>query len=610
MNSALLLPSYMKFLKAIYRLKVDWLLLIFFILLMILPFILLGKSTTMHASAPKFAMVDDTIPQLIVTMEMDTLSEDFPAIYSPITIALSTIPTDTVLILVFPDAQLNAGAGVGLVDTLVFSPYPAALVTKEVKVKPFDDELYEGLHSGMVSFILITTDTVYDDFSIADITYFIFDNDLPPGINQSIPVDTFLTEGLTGFDLLFALNSIPTDTVLITIDPDDQLRITGIPGEAVTLLFEPNASALSYNGIGIRAVDDVMYEGMHNGLIQFTITTDDTNYADFVIDDVVYEIVDNDNEPGINYTEPDTLEVIENLGEVSVAIALNAVPVDTVFITVIPDAQLRIIGGPGESYDLVFAPNASALNDHIAIIKAYDDALFEGPHNGTVSFEITTTDADYADLIIDDFTIAITDNDLPPGIVIVDTTALAGLEGDSLYFYVNLTSIPEFTVTINFDPDINLDLGKGKDADINLKFKEDSALIAKEVKVIMFDDPIFEDLHIGTIVCSITTSDTIYDNYIIPDIIVSITDNDVVAIVNFNPEQFNVFPTVSSGIFSCEISDALFGGTYTVFDVTGKMVKSGSLVQSMDLSALSSGSYIILAARNDVQYYQKVIISK
>jgi len=601
----------MKCLKAIYRVKVDWLLLIFFILLMILPFILFGNNATVRNNAPTFVMVDDTIPELIVTFEIDTLSEDFPAIYSPITIALSTIPIDTVLILVYPDAQLNAGAGAGMVDTLVFSPYPIALVPKEVKVKPIDDALFESIHVGVVSFVIITNDTIYDDFSIADITYTILDNELPPGISQFIPVDTFLTEGLTGVDLLFALTSIPNDTVIITIDPDDQMRITGIPGEAVTLIFEPNASALSYNGAGIRAVDDVIYEGMHNGVIQFTIFSDDPAYADFVIGDVIYAIVDNDNEPGINYTEPDTLEVIENLGEVSVSIALNSVPTDTVIITIIPDAQLRIIAGPAAPYDLVFAPNASALNNHIAIIKAYDDALFEGPHTGNVSFEITTSDADYAGFIINDFTIAITDNDLPPGIVIFDTTAMAGIEGDSLYFNVNLMSIPEFTVTINFDPDINLDLGKGKDADISLKFKEDSALIAKEVKVIMFDDPIFEGLHIGTIVCSITTSDTIYDNYVIPDIIVTITDNDVVSIVDFNLEQFNVFPTVSNGLFTCNISDSLLGGTFAVFDVAGKMVINGSLPQtSLNLTALASGSYIILASKNDARYYQKVIISK
>lgn len=556
-------------------------------------------------------MIDDTIPEFLVTYIDDTLNENFPAIFSPITIALSTVPTDTVLVLVFPDGDLNVGAGAGVTDTLIFSPYPAALIPKEIKVKPFDDALFEGLHAGNVSFQIITNDTAYDDLIIESKTYPIIDNELEPGINQIIPVDTFLTEGLTGVDLLFALTSIPTDTVFITIDPDNQMRITGIPGEPVVLVFEPNASSLSYKSSGIRAVDDFIYEGDHYGLIQFSIVSDDATYADFIIEDISYLIVDNDNEPGINYIEPAVLELTEGLDEITLNITLNSVPMDTVFITVTPDAQLRLAGGPGEPLTLVFAPNASALNDHIALVKAYDDALFEDAHTGNINFEIITTDADYLAFVLNPFTVAITDNDLPPGIVIADTVALAGIEGDSLFYNVNLTSIPEFTVTINFDPDINLDLGKGKDADINLKFKADSALLVQEVKVIMFDDPISEGLHIGTIVCTITTSDTIYDNYIIPDIIVSISDNDVVSVVDYNPKQFSVFPTITTGNFNFEISESLYNGTYTVFDFQGKLVDSGLLAEpQINLNHLSNGQYIILATQNLKSYYQKVIISR
>lgn len=46
--------------------------------------------------------------------------------------------------------------------------------------------------------------------------------------------------------------------------------------------------------------------------------------------------------------------------------------------------------------------------------------------------------------------------------MIEDTTSLAGTEGDSiLFFNVVLSSIPLSTVTINLQPDDQLDLGKG-----------------------------------------------------------------------------------------------------------------------------------------------------
>lgn len=583
----------------------------FFCLIMLLPTMSSAKSSPIAASSYSAFLLDDTIPEFLVISIEDTLKENYPAVYSPINIALSTIPTDTVLVIIYPDMQLNIGGGVGEADTLIFPPYPAALLFKEIKVKPFNDAIYEDYHTGTISFAVITNDTTYDDFTIPAISYVIEDNDLPPGLTQYIPIDTFLTEGLPGIDMLFALTSVPTDTVFITVDPDNQMRITGIPGEAVTLVFPPNGTALSLDGVGMRAVDDVIFEGPHSGTVTFSIVTADAAYAAFTIDDVIFPILDNDNEPAINYTVPAILDVNEGLGEIEIAIALNSVPFDTVKITVIPDDQLRIAAGPGEPFTLVFAPNTSALNDHIAIVKAYDDLVFEGDHFGEVAFEITTTDADYAAFVLAPFTVNIADNDLAPGIIFDDTTAMAGTEGDSIFFDVYLASIPAFTVTINLDPDNNLDLGKGKGSDISLKFKEDSALLAKKVKMTIFDDPIFEGFHIGVIVCSITTSDTVYDNYAIPDIIVNITDNDLVSIVNYNPEQFAVFPTVSQGAFNCNFGEELIGGNIDVYDVSGSLVERiTEITGQLQLNYLPAGNYTLIASKNEHYFYQRIIIAQ
>lgn len=611
MNPTVFLYPTMKFVKTLLKVKVDWLLLIFFLLLILLPFILFSApAATPPQPATLPYVMPDEIPAFLVTGELDTIQEDFPAIYTSRFIALATIPTDTVYVIITPNEEINVGAGIGLVDTLMFTPYAAALIAKEIKIKPYDDTEYEGEHYGVMHFTILTDDPEYAALTITSDSVLILDNDLPPGITTSFPSDTSYTEGLAGFDYLIALTSIPTDTVYITIDPDDQLRITGIPGEPIVLTFEPNASALSYDGASVRAVDDAIYEGLHNGSVTFSITTDAPEYSPFVIPEVVLPIIDNDSMPGINFVIPAILALTEGEGEVAVAIALKSVPTDTVYIQVIPSDQLRITGAPGEAVTLVFAPNTSAMSAHNAVVKAYDDLLYEGDHVGTVEFVITTIDADYSLFSLAPFDVSITDNDLIPGIIFEDTTGLIGVENmiDTLHFSVYLNSIPTSTVTINFDPDINLDLGKGKDADVSMKFKEDSSLIARVMNVMIFNDPIVEGPHIGTIVCSITTTDTFYADFTIPNIYVAITDDDGTAIMNYDPDIFQVFPTVTTNTLQYKVDENFANATIRIFSMDGRMTAEHNLVGktgTLDVQHLNSGTYIIMVSNNEAMFYQR-----
>ncbi len=614
-HNHLILNQKQELMKINKDLVIDWRVVIFFILLILLPFVIFSsplKTNRLTNVFPVF-FLDDTTGHFIATFdEDDTLNEDYPAVYSSITFALDTIPSDTVIVTAFPDAQLNLGAGAGMPVTLIFPPYPVAITPQEIKVKPVDDAEYEDLHFGNITFTFSTTDSSYAGLVLDDIQYLIIDNELLPGINSIIDSDTFLTEGLTGVDIFFSLNSVPTDSVFITIDPDVQLRITGIPGESVDLIFPPNTSSLSFKDVNVRAVDDVIFEGDHSGNVQFIITTADAVYSTFSIADLSYSIYDNDSAPGINFSIPDTLALTEGSGEIPVIISLNSVPSDTVYINVIPDEQLRIGGAAGEPTLLIFPPNTSALNDHMANIQTYDDAVFEGDHIGEISFEIITSDPDYALFTLDPFSINISDNDLPPGISFSDTTFLAGVEGDSsLFFNLVLTSIPQSTVTINLDPDVQLDMGKGRDIDVNYKFKVDSALISQVVNVYTYDDLFDEGDHIGIINCSISATDTIYAAFIIPDIIVDITDNDGVTIISYDPFSFNIFPSLSTGIISYAFAEFQNETIIKVYNLSGNLIYD-KIISSpngqLDISHFSSGSYYLLTEINNKQYYCRVEI--
>ena len=485
-----------------------------------------------------------TDPTFAITFTADTLKESFPAVFSSLTIALTSIPSDTVYVIADPGSQLNIAGGWGIPDTLMFTPYPAALNPQEIKVKPWNDAVYEGWHTGTLTFSVVSDDPVYDGGMIDAVEYVIEDNDLPPGINSLIPLDTMLEEGLPGVDLALSLTSIPADTVYITVDPDDQLRITGIPGEPVTLVFAPDATCLSFDYVSVRAVDDALYEGLHTGTVQFIVSTSDTIYADFTVADATWAITDNDNAPGILFSVPDVLALTEGeTEELPVIIALQSVPADTVYIYVDPDDQLRV-SEPGVAVALVFPPNTSALNDHVANIKVFDDYIYEGPHTGTVTFSIVTSDADYAAFTLDPVVVDIADNDALPAIIFSDTSGFAGTEGDSiLQFTVRFGSAPLSTITMSLQPDLNLDLGKGPGDEVKLKFKSDSALIDKVVDVFITDDVIVEGSHYGYITITLIGDDTNYTYMSVPDIRVAITDNDVVSIAQLDPLVFSIYPS-------------------------------------------------------------------
>lgn len=583
-------------LNKIGKYQVDWRLILFFVLLFLLPFIVFGSRPAAPAPA--------TDPQFVVTSTPDVLDEGFVAYYSSLTVALTYVPDDTVYIIAHPGTQLNIHGGYLLNDTLMFTPFPAALNPQEIKVKPWNDLEYEGDHTGTVTFSVISDDPAFDDGIIDPVSYSILDNEFPPGITTEFEIDTILHEGLGGVSLACAMNTIPTDMVYITIDPDNQLRITGIPGEAVTLEFEPNASALSLDGINIRAVEDALFEGPHTGTVTFTITSADPVYGAFTIPNIIYNIADNDNPPGIDYTPPPFFELTEGeTTELPITIALHSVPTDTVKIWVHPNEQLRI-ADPGVAVALVFPPNTSALNDHVVNVKVFDDYVFEGDHSGTVSFSIETTDADYADFTILGFNIAITDNELEPAIIFSDTSGFAGVEGDSLLFFtVQFGSAPLSTITMTLQPDLNLNLGKGPGDEVKLKFRGDSALLVQTVDVFITDDFPYEGPHFGYISITITGDDPAYTAWDVRTIRVSITDNDEVAIATMQPEVFSLYPTLAQSTIHYQLQSP---ATLQVFNIQGQRmfaIPSSATQGTIDISDWPAGTYYLLTEVEGRSYY-------
>ena len=96
------------------------------------------------------------------------------------TIALTSVPTANVIVTLDPDEDLDLGGGQGVPIDLTFTP-ANAMNPQTVTVTAFDDTLAEGLHSGLITHSVSSSDVNYSPLAIGDVTASITDDEpLPP----------------------------------------------------------------------------------------------------------------------------------------------------------------------------------------------------------------------------------------------------------------------------------------------------------------------------------------------------------------------------------------------------------------------------------------------
>ena len=211
-------------------------------------------------------------------------------------IALSTVPTDVVTIMLSPDNQLNLGDGGGRPIVLTFTPENAR-TAQTVTVAATDDQIFEGTHSGAISFEISSNDANYDNFFVADRVAQILDNDVAPEVIVTDAGNLKTSEDGLSDSFEIALSTLPTNNVTIRIAPDPQLDFGNGANQGITLTFTPE-NALEPQRVTVAAVDDQVQEGTHTGQVTFTVESNDAAYDNFVLPEQSVEITDNDDAAG------------------------------------------------------------------------------------------------------------------------------------------------------------------------------------------------------------------------------------------------------------------------------------------------------------------------
>lgn len=100
-------------------------------------------------------------------------------------------------------------------------------------------------------------------------------------------------EGDTVDSYQIGLDTIPSSSVTITVDPDDQSDLGAGIGVAIMLTFTP-ADALVPQTVLVTAVDDADVEGDHTSVITHTLSSADLAYDSLPIGNVVANVIDNE----------------------------------------------------------------------------------------------------------------------------------------------------------------------------------------------------------------------------------------------------------------------------------------------------------------------------
>ena len=335
-------------------------------------------------------------------------------------VRLTSQPTEEVIVQITTGGQTKA-----VPAKLIWTPDGTDewwKADKIVTVEAIDDDIAEGTHKGTLRHTVSSFDPQYKPnmFVIDDVEATIQDND-SPGVTID-PTSVEVSEDGNTATYQVNLNSEPTAEVTVQVNIQDGQTTTKPP----FLTFD-NTNWDVKKTVTVYAVDDDIAEGLHNGKISHSVSSDDTNYQPdmFAIKGVNVSIQDNDA-PGITIN-PTTVRVSEDglVGEYEVK--LNSEPAAEVVVTMqINDGQTETIP-PSLTFD--------ATNWNVARkvkVQAIDDAIAEALHSGTIKHTVASDDANYQPdmFAIDTVEVTIEDNDAP-GVTIDPTSVKVSEDGDT-----------------------------------------------------------------------------------------------------------------------------------------------------------------------------------
>jgi hypothetical protein len=417
-------------------------------------------------------------------------------------VELATQPTATVTVTVSPQAQLDVGAGPGVSMDLVFYPQDPLLV-KTVVVQPTDDTAPEGTHAAWIQHTVVSPDASYDGLAVDPVEVEIRDDDAPTIVLNELDSDT------------------PGTDVLEFVE-----------------LYDGGVGNVSLNGLSV-----VFYNG-----------ADDRSYRSFDLDGFVTDsdgffVLGNSAVPNVDLVFPNSF--LQN--------GADAVALYNANGSAFPNGSPVTLSGLLDA--LVYDTN-DADDPGLLVLLPPEQPQRNEDENGLGTMQSVARVADYGvQLRTTTFTAQLptpaAPNAPPPAGISLhqggNRTDVSEAGATDAYTLV-LDTLPTANVTINIDPDEQLDLGNGPGALIQVSLTPQNGLIPQIITVRAAQDSRYEGNHVGRIDHWVESVDSAYAALILPFLMVNVADDDVRNIV------INEVDSDTPGVDNLEFIELYDGG--------------------------------------------------
>lgn len=341
--------------------------------------------------------------------------------------------------------------------------------------------------------------------------------------------DTTVEEGGITDTYTIELTTVPTNSVTVTITPENQVAINGQgTGTPVNLTFTDN----SHQTVTVAANDDSVLEGPHTSTLTHTATSSDADYNAITIASTTVNIKDNDPGVVIQQTEGST-DVIEGGLTDVYSVMLSTQPTDSVTVTISVNAESTV-----RPTTLTFNADATALNPQIVTVTAINDSAADGTQTSVISHTSASADSNYdgasTGFIVDgnltnEMTVNVADNDVP-GVSIVNRTPSYVFEGSAASVYAVVLNTQPLNTSV-----VAITLSTGSSpcsvTPSTLFFNTSNWNQAQPVSITPHDDDSFKENVTCTVRHTVTGGD--YEGVGVETLTFSVTDNDPKPIIRF-----------------------------------------------------------------------------
>ena len=424
------------------------------------------------------------------------------------TIVLTSQPSSTVTITLTtssPDITFSS-------TTLTFTNNtwntPQTIVVTAV-----NDSIAEGTHTSLVTHSAASSDSNYQNISIANVTATITDNDTA-GVTLSTTTMAVSENGTTS-TYTIVLTSQPTSTVTIAL--------TAASGDVSLSTSSIAFTSINWNTpqtIVVSPVDDAVAEGTELPVITHAATSLNTNYHNISIASVTVTVTDNDT-AGVTLSTT-TLAVTEGGATSSYTIVLTSQPTSSVVIS--PVSVSSDISLSTSSI------NFTALNWNTPVavtVTTVNDLYAESTETAVITHAAVSSNTNYHNISIASVTTTITDNDAIGAIVTESSNATAVTEGGTTDSYtIYLSAAPSSTVQISLSAnssDIALSTS-------SLTFTSSTWSTEQTVTVTAVNDSVAENTESVIISHTSSSTDPNFNLLSISPVTVTVTDNDTASI--------------------------------------------------------------------------------